>query len=90
MMRKRIEGKAVFVGWTATGVAADFVPTSLHAKCPGVVVHGAIFNGIMTGELWRTLPDWVTYVVTGVLGVCMTIAAAFLTPGPGAARRDRA
>jgi class 3 adenylate cyclase/CHASE2 domain-containing sensor protein len=79
-LRKSLGGKAVFVGWTATGVAADFVPTSIHAKCPGVVLHGAIFNGIMTGELWRTLPSWLTYLVTAVLGLAMTAAATFFTP----------
>ena len=79
-MAKRLGGKAVFVGWTATGADADFVPTSIHAKCPGVVLHGAIFNAIMTGELWRTLPQWVTFAITGFLGLCMTAAAAFLTP----------
>jgi class 3 adenylate cyclase/CHASE2 domain-containing sensor protein len=79
-MRKQVEGKSVFVGWTYTGAAADFVPTSVHTTCPGVVIHGAIFNGILTGELWRTLPGWVTFLVTGALGACMTAAAAFLTP----------
>jgi adenylate cyclase len=79
-MAKRLGGKAVFIGWTATGIAADFVPTSIHTKCPGVVLHGAIFNGIMTGEMWRTLPPWVTHLATGLLGICMTVAAAFLTP----------
>jgi class 3 adenylate cyclase len=79
-LRRAIEGKAVFVGWTFTGAAADFVPTSVHPKCPGVVLHGAVFNAIMTGELWRTLPDWATYVVTALLGLSMTAAAAFMTP----------
>jgi class 3 adenylate cyclase/CHASE2 domain-containing sensor protein len=79
-MRRKLGGKAVFVGWTATGAAADFVPTSIHARCPGVVLHGAIFNGMMTGELWRTMPDWVTYAVTAFLGLLMTAGAAFFTP----------
>jgi class 3 adenylate cyclase len=79
-LRRNLGGKAVFVGWTATGAAADFVPTSIHAKCPGVVLHGAIFNGIMTGELWRTLPTWLTCLVTVALGLAMTAAATFFTP----------
>mgnify|MGYP006181268377 CR=1 FL=1 len=29
-MRRKLGGKAVFVGWTATGVIADFLPTSIH------------------------------------------------------------
>lgn len=79
-MRKQVEGRSVFVGWTFTGVAADFVPTSIHAQCPGVVLHGAIFNAIMTGELWRTLPGWMTYLTTAFLGLCMSIVTAFVTP----------
>lgn len=79
-LRKRLEGKAIFVGWTATGVNADFVPTSIHPSCPGVVIHGAIFNAILTGELWRTFPPWVTDLVTVLLGVVMTVTAAFFPP----------
>lgn len=79
-LRKHVEGRSVFIGWTFTGVAADFVPTSIHARCPGVVLHGAIFNGILTGELWRTLPAWATHLATALLGLSMTVAAAFMTP----------
>jgi class 3 adenylate cyclase len=79
-LRRQLGGKAVFVGWTFTGAAADFVPTSVHAKAPGVVLHGAVFNAILTGEMWRSLPRWATYLTTALLGLCMTAAAAFLTP----------
>jgi class 3 adenylate cyclase/CHASE2 domain-containing sensor protein len=80
-LTKALTGKAVLVGWTATGAAADFLPTSIHAKCPGPVVHGVIFNGILTGELWRFAPPVVTFAVTALLGVCATLVTIFLSPG---------
>jgi len=70
----------VLVGWTATGVAADFLPTSLHPRCPGVVLHGVVFNQVMTGEVWRTLPQWVTLLVTLAVGGLATLAVSFLSP----------
>ncbi len=79
-LKNAFGGKAILLGWTATGAIADFVPTSLHAKCPGVVLHGAIFNGIMTGELWRWLPRWVTVLITIALGLVMTAAVRLLPP----------
>jgi class 3 adenylate cyclase len=79
-LARNLGGKAALVGWTATGAAADFVPTSVHDKCPGVVLHGAIFNAVITGELWRKLPDWTTYLGTAVLGVLMTLAVATMAP----------
>jgi class 3 adenylate cyclase/CHASE2 domain-containing sensor protein len=82
--RARLHGvfndKAVLVGWTATGVIADFLPTSLHPRCPGVVLHGVVFNQIMTGEVWRTLPPWVTLLVTLLVGGLATLAVSFLSP----------
>jgi class 3 adenylate cyclase/CHASE2 domain-containing sensor protein len=68
-------GKAILIGWTATGAAADFVPTPLHAKCPGVVVHGAVFNAIMTGHFWRQTPKWVVGIFTLLLGLATAGAA---------------
>ncbi len=79
MLREQIKGKAVLIGWTATGVMADFVPTSLHHQCPGVVVHGAVFNAVMTGESWRLASSSVS-VVTIVL---MGMACAWLLGAAG-------
>ena len=72
--------KAVLFGWTATGVIADFIPTSLHPRCPGVVLHGVVFNQVITGEVWRTLPPWATLVVTLLVGGLATLAVSFLSP----------
>ena len=84
-LRGVFDGKAALVGWTATGVIADFLPTSLHPRCPGVVLHGVVFNQVMTGEVWRTMPQWVTLLVTLAVGVLATLAVSFLPPWKAAA-----
>src|SRR5262249_47375517 len=75
-----VKERAVLIGFTATGALADIVPTSLHDRCPGVVVHGVVFNGIMTGELWKRAPAWVGVVTTICLGMLIAGATGFLPP----------
>ncbi len=75
-----IKGKAVLVGWIATSAIADFVPTSLHEKCPGVVVHGVVFNGIMTGELWAQAPEWLADVIAFALAMITSFSVGFFSP----------
>jgi class 3 adenylate cyclase/CHASE2 domain-containing sensor protein len=82
---QQLAGKAVILGWTATGAAADFVPTPLHAKCPGVVVHGAVFNAIVTGHFWRRVPAWLVYGATLVLGLLTAYLAVNLSAPLGLA-----
>jgi len=84
-LRRIVEGRSVLVGWTATAALADFVPTPMHSRCPGVVVHGAIFNSIMTGEFWWPAPNWVTPAIILALGILTTLAVSFLSPFAAAA-----
>ncbi len=78
-LHERAQGRAVLIGWTAAG-AMDTVPTSIHPKCPGVVVHGVVFNAIMTRWLWRTDGWWVVAVLTAGVGLLTTGIVAWLTP----------
>ncbi|MDP1662101.1 MAG: adenylate/guanylate cyclase domain-containing protein [Phycisphaerales bacterium] len=48
-MRARLSGTVCFVGWTATGSLADFVATSVDPRMPGVHVHAAVCNSLLTG-----------------------------------------
>ncbi len=48
-LRPIVAGKICLIGSTATG-AADFVPTPVHERLPGVTVHGNIVNTILSGE----------------------------------------
>ncbi len=79
-LAEQVQGRAALVGWTATGVVADFVPTSLHYSCPGPVVHGAVFNAIMTRDFWRRAPRWVTPVLTLLIGLAVTAMVARMPP----------
>lgn len=78
-IRARLEGRAVLLGYTAMGAIADVVPTSLHPRCPGVVLHGLLFNSIMTGEFWRPAPGWAATAATAVMGLLATLAVARLS-----------
>jgi class 3 adenylate cyclase len=78
-LRSKLSGKAIFLGGTATG-NVDVVPTSLFAQCPGVVVHGAIVNAILTGKMYRVAPAWVTVFITGAMALFIGILASTLSP----------
>ena len=80
----QLKGRAVLIGWTATGAAADFVPTPLHAKCPGVIVHGVVFNAIVTNQTWRRAPPWTAIAITALIGVLTVLCVAAMAPGGGA------
>ena len=75
-----LKGKAVLIGWTAIGTIADYVPTSMHESCPGVVVHGVILNAILTNRFWFPAPKWVAPLITLVAGLLTAWAAATLSP----------
>jgi class 3 adenylate cyclase/CHASE2 domain-containing sensor protein len=80
-LTEQFSGKAVLLGWTATAAAqTDMVTTSIHADCPGVVIHGTIFSGIMTGDLWRVAPRWAGPVMTVLLGLLALAAVALCGP----------
>lgn len=78
-VRNQIENKAIIIGSVTTG-AGDFVPTRIHPKCPGTVVHGAVFNAIMTGELYSYAPVWANVGTALILGMLATGMAAVLSP----------
>ncbi|MDB5322322.1 MAG: adenylate/guanylate cyclase with Chase sensor [Phycisphaerales bacterium] len=79
-LRKIVAGKAVIVGSTGSSSGADFFTTSLHPYCPGSVVHGVIFNAIMTRNLWSLAPNWIAYLIAICFGLIMTFAVSKLTP----------
>lgn len=78
-LASQLAGKSALIGWTATGML-DMTPTSLHARCPGVVSHGVVFNSIMTGEFWHRGPLWLTILATAILGLLAAAMASSVPP----------
>jgi class 3 adenylate cyclase/CHASE2 domain-containing sensor protein len=78
-LRDDLGGRVVFLGGTATG-NGDFYPTSLHYACPGVLIHGAVFNAIMTGKMWSRSSPWVDASVTLGTGLLVMVLVTLLTP----------
>jgi class 3 adenylate cyclase/CHASE2 domain-containing sensor protein len=76
--RRQLTGSVAFIGWTATGSIADFVPTSLDARCPGVVIHGALLNAILTNHFLQRTPVWFDALMVVVVGLASLAAAALL------------
>jgi class 3 adenylate cyclase/CHASE2 domain-containing sensor protein len=75
----RLRGKAVLVGWAATG-AKDTTRTPLHAEAPGVVAHGVIFNAIVTQRFWKTTPEWINWAIIVMLGGLTALIAGRISP----------
>ncbi len=82
-LRGRLGGRVVYFGGTATSLA-DQQPTAL-GSCPGVVLHGAVYNAIMTGALWRRAPDAVGLGLTAAAGLVTLGLVGTLPPGRASA-----
>jgi CHASE2 domain-containing sensor protein len=80
ILRQRLQGRAILVGWAATSQTADLVATSIHNSCPGAVVHGVIFNALMTGRMWRRAPPWTDVVLTLLMGALTTLFTSRMSP----------
>ncbi|MEQ9616455.1 MAG: CHASE2 domain-containing protein [Phycisphaerales bacterium] len=71
ILPRLVGGKICFIGWTATGAAADFISTSIDPKTPGVLVHMAVANSVLNDHALRFGPAWldlVSIVGMGLLG----------------------
>jgi class 3 adenylate cyclase len=83
-MEAALRGRLVFVGWTATGAASDFVPTPLSPRTPGVVAHAVAADMVMTGRALRFAPPSSGPLLALLLGAIAT-AACFLPAMPSLA-----
>lgn len=74
---RRVRGKVCFIGWTAKGAAADFVRTSIDPSTPGVHVHAAVANAILTSvdtpQFLHAAPAWMNLAAVVALGILGTI-----------------
>jgi CHASE2 domain-containing sensor protein len=68
----RIAARGVLIGWTATS-AVDLVTTSIHPRCPGVVVHGVIANSVITNNWWYRSSYWSVALLIITLGMMTAV-----------------
>ena len=78
LWRPSLEDRIVFVGFTYTGALADFYPTALGVRTPGVRVHAAVTDGMLTGRWFRDAPGWFEPILTLIVGLSATFVAVSL------------
>lgn len=84
-LRDQVEDRLVFVGWTATGTLADFVPTAAGPRTPGVMVHAAVADMVLQDRsLWEGDPWW-SAAAAAFLGLLIALLVASLGPWPATA-----
>lgn len=75
-LRGYVAEKICLVGSTSTG-AADFVPTPLGPRTPGVVVHSNILNTVLAGDFLRAASAWANWAAILVCGLLISALAAW-------------
>ncbi|MDG2292649.1 MAG: adenylate/guanylate cyclase domain-containing protein [Phycisphaerales bacterium] len=80
LLHEKVNDKLVFIGWTATGSIADFVPTVAGPRTPGVVVHAAVANMMLTGHSYEHAPRWLGPLLVLILGLWITLLVASTAP----------
>jgi class 3 adenylate cyclase/CHASE2 domain-containing sensor protein len=81
-LHQAIGDRAVLIGLAPSSSTADVVTTSLHNRTPGVVVHGTIFNAILTRHFWKAAPAYVTILLTLLAGFATAVITVWLSPVP--------
>jgi len=84
-IRRMVGGKLCMVGSTASG-AADFVPTPVHKRTPGVVVHSNILNTVYSGAIVRKAHvafDVGAILLAGLIVALLTASRPVWLAGPG-------
>ena len=74
-LRGYVAGRICLIGSTATG-AADFVPTPISSRTPGVVVHANILNTIASGAFVRRPHPAIDVLVILAAGALVTLLTA--------------
>jgi len=74
-----VNDRLVFVGWSATGSIADFVPTVAGARTPGVVVHAATANMLLTGHAYGYATGW-SIILVILMGIAVVFLVSTTTP----------
>lgn len=78
-LKSKLQGKLVFIGWTATGALADFVPTPCHQRTPGVFVHVVAADMVLNRHAREMAPEWMQWVAIFAFGILASFGAARLS-----------
>jgi adenylate cyclase len=70
--------KIVFVGTTASGLLDVFETPFAHGKMPGIQIHAAVADDILSNRFIRPASEWVRVVSVGAGAVVVGMAAALL------------
>jgi adenylate cyclase len=84
-LRAQVADRLVFIGWTATGTLADFVPTAAGPRTPGVMVHAALADMVLQDRSLFEGEVWWSAVAAACLGVLIAVLVASLGPWPATA-----
>ncbi len=74
-LRAQVAGKVVLIGSSATS-AADFVPTPLAKRTPGVAVHANVLETILSGTFLDEAPRKLNVAVIVLAGLAVAVVAA--------------
>jgi class 3 adenylate cyclase/CHASE2 domain-containing sensor protein len=82
LLRNAVEDRLVFIGWTATGTLADFVPTAAGPRTPGVMVHAAIADMVLQNRVLHEGPPWWSPTAAALCGLIVALLASIFSPLP--------
>ncbi|MEE8170097.1 MAG: CHASE2 domain-containing protein [Phycisphaerae bacterium] len=74
-LRARVEGRYVFVGFTATA-QGDFVPTAVDRALPGVIAHASVLNMFLKNRFIKFPSRSTEMMLVLLFGVTATLIAA--------------
>jgi adenylate cyclase len=70
--------KLVFVGTTAAGLYDVFETPFSHGKMPGIHIHAAVADDLLSGRFMRTAPDGVRLATVVAAGLAIGVVAALV------------
>lgn len=80
-VRRAVEGRLVFLGWSATGAIADLVSTPLGPRTPGVVAHAVAADMALTGRGMEEMGSRGVLLITLGVGMVVALLTAFANAG---------
>ncbi len=83
-LREQVEGRIVLIGTSASGLL-DLHATPLSASTPGVLIHAAVIDQIVSGQ-FLSRADWVQaleILIMAVAGILLVVTVLRLGPRAG-------